>query len=338
MQVRRAIAETLESGKFQGIVARLAAQAWARAAVHGLARPLVWPNGKRVVAIGGATLGGSGKTPLAMACAEHLARANVRVCIVGHAYGASPGVPRVVAPDDPLGLVGDEAAMCAAALWPWAPLAEVIVAPTRQAALDLAFARGADVAILDGVLQTAPCRATLALLAVDGTHPWGAGACPPAGDLRAPPGALVAISDQMVRIGTGAGMDAVAFARGAWLADRLIPWSELRACRVGLLSALARPARVLAVLGDHGIRPVHVIALPDHAAREKSRLAPPEQVTVDVWLATAKCRTGLPATLGDAPLATLEYALRLSSAVKTPLDAAAHNASHAFATAPARTG
>jgi hypothetical protein len=134
----------------------------------------VWREGARVIAVGGSTLGGSGKTPLAIACADALHRAGERVALVGHAYRGRPGRPRFVSVGDDVGEVGDEALECAARLAPYG--VPVVVAETRQRALDLAL-EVADVAVVDGLGQAKPRRASLALLAVDAASPWGAGRC-----------------------------------------------------------------------------------------------------------------------------------------------------------------
>ncbi len=93
-------------------------------------------------------------------------------------------------PTDPLDEVGDEALLASSELerlaGPSGRVARVVVAPTRAAAIDFA-AGAADVIVIDGVAQTAPVPATLALLAVDADEPWGrAATVPPWGDLRAP--------------------------------------------------------------------------------------------------------------------------------------------------------
>jgi tetraacyldisaccharide-1-P 4'-kinase len=203
-----------------------------------------------------------------IACARAIERLGARAAIVGHAYGASPGRARLVRQDDALGRVGDEALMCARAGL------RVAVAERRQDALDLAL-READVAILDGVHQTSP-RASLALLAVDPEAPWGAGACPPRGDLRAPRPALEALADLVVPVR--------ARSRGAWSPRGvLVPWADLRRARVGLVTALARPARVVRLLESHQVVPHTTRTFPDHA---RVRLPKSE---VDLWLATPKC-------------------------------------------------
>ncbi len=124
-----------------------------------------------MVAVGGATLGGSGKTPLAIACAEAMAD-GARVAYVAHGYRARPErAARRHAVDDDVATVGDEALVAARAL---AGRASVVVAPSRQAALELAAER-ADVVVLDGVLQThtAP-RHALSPRRSTPIDPWGA--------------------------------------------------------------------------------------------------------------------------------------------------------------------
>jgi tetraacyldisaccharide 4'-kinase len=281
VRVVRQLAARLESGWLDDPISRAAERAWASIAVARLAKRLAVRSGARVVAVGGATLGGSGKTPLAIACARALAEAGARVALVGHAYRASPGRAREVDPVDPIEAVGDEALVCTSDL---GGVARVVVGPTRQAALDLALARS-DVAVLDGVHQLAPPqRAWMALLAVDPLVPWGAGACPPRGDLRAPIAALRASSDRVVPV--------PARSRGVHVrragAEVLLPWSALCGVRVGLVTALARPDRVLRTLAAHSVIPAVVRTFSDHA-RAHLHGAP----GVDLWLATRKCAIGL---------------------------------------------
>ncbi len=294
----RVLAELLERGVIEGRLARALSSAWGRAAARRLVKPLVWRAGARVVAIGGATLGGSGKTPLAMACAQALAAEGARVAIVGHAYRARPRVARVVTVADPVGEVGDEARACARAL----PNVPVVVAPTRQAALDLALSL-ADVAILDGVHQTTR-RASLALLAVDTRAPWGAGACPPRGDLRAPRDALLAAADLLVPV--------EGRSRGAFVEGTLVTWDELRQLRVGLVTALARPDRVTQMLAAHDVCPLVVRSSADHG---RPRTTP--SADVDLWLTTAKCRESL--ALPACSFGVLEYQVELPLACRLTL-------------------
>ena len=317
---------------------------WTRTMGRTLLRALPLPSGPRVIAIGGATLGGSGKTPLAIACAEHLAAMGARVTIVGHAYRARPGGARVVSPSDRLEDVGDEALLAARifAANDGAPAAapgasgcarpRVVVAPSRAAAMASA-ARESDVLILDGVAQTAPARVSLALLALDARQPWGRGALPPLGDLRATVPALLDACDAVVPIQDDAdpandpeplhderirlrGKDVLAAraeSRGAWDASGVLrTWEVLRSVRVGLLTALARPERVIAALARRGIEPHAVLIGRDHgpiAAGAAIRTGAAKRV--DLWLVTPKCALHVERARPALPVATLDYSVVL---------------------------
>jgi len=311
-EARLRVARGLEAGEWDGFASRFLSMGWSAVASRGLARPLVYAQGVRVVAVGGSTLGGSGKTPLAIACARELAKGGAgRVVYVAHGYRAKPGSPRIVQVDDDLACV---------------------VAGTRQAALDYASAR-ADVIVVDGVLQTAPRRASLALLALDAFSPWGTGYAPPRGDLRAPASDLLAAVDRAVllrdelstpavpRLAGGRGVDiAEVVAHGARFGDRRLAWPELAAMRVGLFVALARPSRIVASLARRAVAPAVVIESSDHAPVSSwslsRRLA---SVPVDLWLATAKCATHLEGA--DIPHATLDHDVFLDESLVRALRA-----------------
>ena len=319
MQLQAAIGQALEQGRWQGPIARATAAAFGPLVARAVVRRLTLPAGARVIAVGGATLGGSGKTPLAVACARELAAMGARVALVGHAYRARPGVARRVFPDDPAAQVGDEALVAARELGPAVP---VVVAPKRAGAIEHA-ARLAQILVLDGVLQTAPERVALALLAVDDDEPWGhAGAVPPRGDLQAPVDALRAAADEVVTIG-GPASDARVTSCGAWVGDRLVAWEEMRGRRLGLMCALGRPERVLRFLARRGIVPVAVVRGADHGPIPGDLLLRARR-DVDVWLTTTKCALHAPA-LPDLPLcfATIDYALVLSAHVRRSLAHAA---------------
>ncbi len=326
---------------------------------RSVVRRLAAPQGVAVVAVGGSTLGGSGKTPLAVACAAELARAGARVALVGHASRANPGGARCGAPHDALGEVGDEALLAARAL---APLGgRVAVAPARADAIALA-ARGAHVLVLDGVAQLAPVPATLSLLAVDGRAPWGRPGLPLFAGLRAPVAMLVAACDALVSMadagdglvapppddaaGSGpalwdharrAGPDgrpremwtAWVESRGAW-DDRgsLLTWDTMRSLRVGLLVALGRPERLLGWLGRRGVVPRVVVRGRDHGPFRRGAQRAARRACargIDVWIATPKCALHAQHMSGGqrpAPL-VLEHAVALDPALRNRLRAIA---------------
>lgn len=299
-----------------GRKARAAVDVLAPVLARGLERPLRLPSGVRVVCVGGATLGGSGKTRVALACTESLADAGARVVLVGHAYRAKPGVARVVSARDRLEEVGDEALVCARALGARAP---VVVAPSRQDAVDFAMRARPDVIVIDGPLQTRPVRASLGVLAVDARAPWGSGAIFPLGDLRARPADLLACADVMVEV------DATP---DAFLIDgeRLLP-DKLSGLTLGLFTAIARPDRLASALAALGLRVAVEVAVRDHGplddAARKALGSPGRRV--DAWIATPKCATHLEGTRLSAPLLVVSSRVDLPEALPSTWERFLHS-------------
>jgi tetraacyldisaccharide-1-P 4'-kinase len=224
-------------------------------------RPVRVPPAVRTVTVGGATLGGSGKTRVAIAIARTLASRGERVVLVGHAYRARPGCARFVSADDRLEDVGDEAIVCARAL---DGVAKVIVAPSRQEAVDCA-APHADVLVFDGPLQLRPRKASLAVLTVEATD-------------RAPHSSLVAHADVVVPVASHLAPDDV---------------RELRNVRFGLFTALARPRRIVDALRREGLVPAAIVEVADHGPATPSARRILQTAEVDAWVATPKCAVHL---------------------------------------------
>jgi tetraacyldisaccharide-1-P 4'-kinase len=163
---------------------------------------------------------------------------------------------------------------------------------------------------------------------LDAGAPFGGGACPPLGDLRARPRDLVARADvvavvgeaiapelaslgdrRVVRVPTD--LDAAIAHDGARL-----PLASLAGRRVGLVTGVARPDRVERALAVHAITPCARIVAPDHArfrdvAREAERLG-----AVEAWLTTTHCTTKLPARIGDAPVLALARRIETGDLVR----------------------
>jgi tetraacyldisaccharide 4'-kinase len=148
-------------------------------------------------------LGGAGKTPVAIALARAIAAGGERVALIGHAYRGSLRAPRVVGLDDRVDDVGDDALVAARLLAPDG--IPVVVAPSRAGSLEHAARAGATILVVDGLLQAAPVPVTDAVLVLDGEEPWGGGACPPIGDLRAPPRILLEAADHLAVLGRAGG-------------------------------------------------------------------------------------------------------------------------------------
>ncbi|MEO7112298.1 MAG: tetraacyldisaccharide 4'-kinase [Polyangiaceae bacterium] len=312
----RALQDKLESGRFDGPLSRLVSRAYGGIATQYLVRKIEVPHHLRVIAVGGSTLGGSGKTPVAIAWAREEAKNGGRVALIGHAYRARPKVARVVSLHDDVHAVGDEALLCARAL---GGVAEVIVAPTRQLAVDFAVARGAAVLVLDGVAQISPRRADVALLVTSSEH---ANACPPAGDLRSPFPALEALANFVVRISdehldlgeNEIGMRVTSNGARAANGD-VITYDALSNMRVGLGLSIAHPERVLRMLERRGVVPVACVYVGDHAGSEirggMERISRRDR-SLDAWLISEKCASFVVPTSHDTvPIYVVAHELKL---------------------------
>ena len=324
--VRLTVARWLEAGSLSTPLTRALARVHATIARRAVARPLRLPDpapGRRpivTVTVGGATLGGSGKTRVALACVRELAARGARVVLVGHAYRASlsGARARVVAEHDALDEVGDEALLCARAVAS-VPGACVVVGPTRQAALDLAASLepAVDVVVFDGPLQLAPGRASLAVLALDAHVPWGAAVLPPAGDLRAPLEVLLAASDRVVEVD--------ALPRSALVDGRVVELATLasrRDLRLGLFTAIARPDRLERALRRAGLVLAVVVRAADHGPLTPTLGAALAGAGADLWLTTPKCALHLEAANLDLRLGIVDDGLDLPPALVVALRSA----------------
>ena len=316
MKTRRWIAERLERGAWrdQPLAAGLSSL-WA--ALADPVRPIELPQSAKVIGVGGATLGGSGKSALTLELARVLARSGTRVAVVASAYPARDRRPRRVRAEDPVESVGDEALWLARALDPFE--VAVFLGEPRQSAIELA-AKVGSIVIVDGLLQARPRRLSLSLLALDGAAPWGATRCPPAGDLRALRSHLLSACDAVLLstdpalAQTGGPDNALQLhgktvmswsseLTGAWTPEgRFVKVAELVGLRLGLLLAVARPERIQSALAARGIRTGEVVLYGDHAAPK-----PPPGLGLDAWLTTAKCATKVRQMTAAAPVWTLEH-------------------------------
>jgi hypothetical protein len=215
----------------------------------------------------------------------------------------------------------------------------VVVAPSRAEAIAHA-ARTADVLVLDGIAQLTPARASLALLAVDPSHPWGRH---PTSPPRAPVRMLAAACDGVVSLGEGkpaAGLfelgrplwPAEVASRGVWMPPSsglwgtegtLTPWSAVCVLRVGLLTALARPDRILASLARRGVVPAAIVSGPDHGPLGPNQALDVERAEgrlgIDLWLATAKCALHAARSMPWLRVAVLDHRVVLHEDLRTRL-------------------
>lgn len=309
----RGLAAALEEGRLRSGLARAASVVWGRVSARAV-RADAYPVPS--VAVMGATLGGSWKTPVAVALARALAGRGVAVGFCPHPYRTHVDAPRLLRGDEPPSLVGDEALLAARALSPLG--VRVALARRRRDAAALLPA-DVELVVLDAVTRPwAPGAPTL--LALDAAQPFGAGRPPPAGDLRMERSALLALASHVVLVrdelaATPSRPPEVPAAFSA-VASVTVPEVAYGA-RVALVTTLARPGRVRGALERRGVRVARHVALPDHggpwvgasAARALGGVA------FDVVVATEKCRTWLPSSVRGRDVVTLGLDVTLPDAL-----------------------
>lgn len=135
-----------------------------------------------VVVVGNLTVGGTGKTPLAIAIAQRLRAGGWKPGVASRGYGRRSGEARIVRYGDTAAEVGDEPLLIAASGIPVA-----VAARRPQAARLLLADSGCDVLLADDGLQHYALARDIEVLVVDGRRRFGNGRLLPAGPLREPP-------------------------------------------------------------------------------------------------------------------------------------------------------
>ena len=148
-----------------------------------------------VVIVGNVTVGGAGKTPLALALADALAARGRRPGFVSRGYGGTADDVRAVRRDADPAIVGDEPILLAASGHP-----TYVGRRRAEAARALLAAHpDIDVVIADDGLQHYALARDYEIVVVDGTRGFGNGWLLPAGPLREPL-SRIARADARVRL------------------------------------------------------------------------------------------------------------------------------------------
>ncbi|HEY6912464.1 MAG TPA: tetraacyldisaccharide 4'-kinase, partial [Myxococcales bacterium] len=212
--------------------------AWrAGAALHRLASRPVKAR-VPVISVGNLTVGGAGKTPIALELASRLSRRGRRPAVLSRGYGRRSRAAVMVRADARALEVGDEPLLMARrGLTVW-------VGPRRAALAARAVEEGADVLLLDDGLQHHALARDLDVIAADASNLFGNGALLPRGPLREPPSALSRVRNGLLWLTRcdlpldprAATLRAFPLVESAYQAR-----ADLRGRRVFLFAGIARP-------------------------------------------------------------------------------------------------
>ncbi|MEP3435641.1 MAG: tetraacyldisaccharide 4'-kinase [Hoeflea sp.] len=154
-----------------------------------------------VICVGNFTVGGSGKTPTALALAQTAIARGLKPGFLSRGYGGGIRHAKVVDPArDTARLVGDEPMLLAAK-------ALTVVSANRVEGAELLVREGVDLIIMDDGFQSAQLVFDQGLLVVDARRGIGNGCVLPAGPVRAPVIDQVRHADGLIVVGEGNGAD-----------------------------------------------------------------------------------------------------------------------------------
>jgi tetraacyldisaccharide 4'-kinase len=219
-----------------------------------------------VICVGNFTLGGTGKTPSAIAIANLLAAKGQKPFFLTRGYGGQLRGPIRVDPSlHRASDVGDEPLLLARHM-------PTIVARDRAAGAAFAQAAGATVIVMDAGLQNPSLHKDLSIAVVDARRGLGNGYVFPAGPLRAPLVAQLAQVQAMLMVGEGTGAAPLADlgrARGLpILRARLEPARDtlkaIGALPVFAFAGIGDPEKFFMTLAAAGITPTIREAFSDH--------------------------------------------------------------------------
>ncbi len=213
--------------------------------------------GAPVICIGNITLGGAGKTPIAIAILERLTAMRASPVALSRGYGGAAAGPIKVEPDHLAAEVGDEPLLLARH-------APTIVAKDRAAGARAAMEAGAGVIVMDDGFQNPSLPKDLAIAVVDSEAGFGNGRVFPAGPLREPAKDGLGRADAVILMGNGPFDPGHPVTLRARLRAPLASVFDDR--RVVAFAGIGRPEKFFQSLQRAGADIIAVFSYPDHHA------------------------------------------------------------------------
>jgi len=277
-----------------------------------------------VLCVGNFTVGGTGKTPVAIALAKQAKKMHLTPGFLSRGYGGSIGEPHIVdRKHDSARQVGDEPLLLS-------DHAITATTPNRIAGAKLLMQRGCNLLIMDDGFQSAQIHMDYALVVVDGRYGIGNGHVLPGGPLRANLIDQVRFATGIVRMGedkAGEGVVRQAARAGrpifeAWMRARA--GDKLAGRRFLAFAGIGHPDKFFDTVAKAGGEIVMSRSFPDHhfySNDELRELAHTAEVAELELITTAKdlarLRNGIaPADLVDK-LNVLEVDAVFENAVAT---------------------
>jgi tetraacyldisaccharide 4'-kinase len=217
-----------------------------------------------VICVGNITVGGAGKTPVAIHIAEYFIAQDYLVHFLTRGYGGREKGPLLVDPKIHTAVdVGDEPLLLARIAPTW-------VSADRVAGSAAAAKAGARLIIMDDGLQNPGLEKDFSLLVVDALAGIGNGRLLPAGPMREELNDALGRTNAVILVGRGHGGDGVAARAQARAIPvfrailRATPTSPLDKVAVVGFSGIGRPEKFFQTLRDLRAEVIGTYPFPDH--------------------------------------------------------------------------
>ncbi len=221
-------------------------------------RPVTLPI--PVICVGNLTVGGAGKTPVAMHIGGILKKKNINAFFISRGYGGSQKSPlRVDIEKHDAKLVGDEPLLLARIL-------PTIVGSNRVHAAQLAIEQGAETIIMDDGFQNPSLVKDLSLIVVDRRLSFGNERILPAGPLREKVASGLKRANAIVIINPANFMP-TSLPNIPFLLARSHPapsMLSLKGKKIIAFCGIAVPAKFYYMLKNSGAEIIEKISFPDH--------------------------------------------------------------------------
>jgi len=221
-----------------------------------------------VICVGNFTMGGAGKTPVALKLASLLQETGRKPGFLTRGYGGSERGPHLIdCASDGADRVGDEPLLLARA-------APTVVSRDRPAGAKLLETLGVDAIIMDDGFQNPSIEKDFSVAVVDGGAGLGCGQVFPLGPLRAPLALQIGMADAVVILGSQDQADVARLIKQKSLRSaplpifsaRIVPRvsDELRGRTFVAFCGIGRPAKFFDTLREAGIAVAKSRSFPDH--------------------------------------------------------------------------
>ncbi|MEY8097489.1 tetraacyldisaccharide 4'-kinase [Falsihalocynthiibacter sp. S25ZX9] len=273
----------------------------------GTARRLSKTNGYRpkmpVICVGNINIGGTGKTPTAIALIQLLQGMGRKPALLSRGYGGKFEGPVLIDPNGHSSSeVGDEPMLLAA-------FAPCIVAKDRAAGARFAETLDIDVLILDDGFQNPSVAKDLSIVVVDAALGFGNGRVIPAGPLREPLHVGLIRADMVISVGSSAAQEQFTKAWGHAVGVPRLE-GELTVLQMGMdfsglrclaFAGIGHPEKFFETLKSQEVELIKTVALADHQPLSEALM---RRLEFDA------------ATLGAQLITTEKDAVRLPSAFR----------------------